>query len=133
MIVRKLELINRIVHMLLTLGIGLVWIVNGLFCKILGFAPRHEQIVARVLGSDYAFGLTKTIGAAEVFMAIWILSKIRSRLSALTQIAVVATMNVLEFFLTPDLLLFGHINSLVALLFIVLVYYNEFVLNADSA
>jgi len=38
-------------------------------------------------------------------------------------------MNTLEFILVPDLLLWGRLNSLFALLFISLVYYNEFVLN----
>ncbi|EMS33047.1 hypothetical protein C943_00324 [Mariniradius saccharolyticus AK6] len=41
----------------------------------------------------------------------------------------VAIMNILEFVLVPDLLLWGRYNALFALLFIGLVYYNEFVLN----
>ena len=42
---------------------------------------------------------------------------------------IVATMNGMEFILVPDLLLWGRFNSIFALLFIGLVYYNEFVLN----
>jgi len=38
-------------------------------------------------------------------------------------------MNTLEFILVPDLLLWGKFNSLYAFIFIVLVYYNEFLLN----
>jgi hypothetical protein len=45
-------------------------------------------------------------------------------------------MNVMEFVLVPYLLVFGRFNSLFALLFIGIVYYNEFVLkkglNVDS-
>jgi hypothetical protein len=44
----------------------------------------------------------------------------------MTQIAIVATMNVIEFFIVPDLLLWGKMNSVFALLFIGLVYYQEF-------
>jgi hypothetical protein len=62
-------------------------------------------------------------------MAIWILSGFKSRFCAVTQIVVVATMNTLEFMLVPDLLLWGRLNSVFALLFIVLIYYNEFQLN----
>ena len=36
-------------------------------------------------------------------------------------------MNVLEFFLAPDLLLFGRFNLVIAISFVGLVYYNEFV------
>lgn len=51
-------------------------------------------------------------------------------LNALAQIAVVATMNVLEFLFVPELLLWGRLNFAFALLFIGLVCYNEFVLGA---
>jgi hypothetical protein len=35
-------------------------------------------------------------------------------------------MNVLEFILVPDLLLWGRVNILFALVFMVIIYYNEF-------
>ncbi len=41
---------------------------------------------------------------------------------------IVATMNGLEFSLVPDLLLWGRFNLVFALLFIGMIYYNEFVL-----
>jgi len=116
-------------HKALTLLISVVWLANGLFCKVLNLVPRHEQIVARVLGEDYSRPLTILIGLSEIIMAVWVLSKFKSKLNAITQILVVATMNTLEFILIPDLLLWGRLNSLFALFFISLVYYNEFVLN----
>ena len=116
-------------HKALTLLISVVWFANGLFCKVLNLVPRHEQIVARVLGEDYSRPLTILIGLSEIIMAVWVLSKFKSKLNAITQILVVATMNTLEFILIPDLLLWGRLNSLFALFFISLVYYNEFVLN----
>jgi hypothetical protein len=103
--------------------------VNGLFCKVLNLAPRHEQIVAGILGDDYSSILTILIGFSEIFMAIWVLSKFKSRLNALAQITIVGLMNILEFILVPDLLLWGKLNSLFAFLFIMVVYFNEFYLN----
>ncbi|MBC7446743.1 MAG: hypothetical protein H7330_01650 [Hymenobacteraceae bacterium] len=32
-----------------------VWAANGLLCKLLHLAPRHEQIVARILGPVRTF------------------------------------------------------------------------------
>lgn len=113
--------------------IAFVWLINGLYCKLLGFTPRHEEIVSRILGGEHAGVLTKTIGAAEIGMAIWILSGIAPRLNAATQIIIIALMNILEFFLAPDLLLFGRTNALVAFIFIALIYVNEFYLKPQSA
>lgn len=109
--------------------IATVWLVNGLFCKVLNLVPRHEQIVARILGDDYSRTLTVLIGLTEVVMAIWILTKFKTKFNAITQMAVVTTMNILEFILAADLLLWGRMNSVFAFLFIGLVFYNEFVLN----
>ena len=122
---------KRIVHLSLTFLIASVWIINGLFCKVLDFAPRHEQIVSRILGPEYSEVLTKAIGIAEIFMAVWIISRIWSRLSAVTQIVIVVLMNAIEFVLAPDLLLFGRFNFVIALAFIGVVYYNECVLNEE--
>ena len=120
---------NRTIHRILTYCIATVWIANGFFCKILNLVPRHEQIVARILGSAHAELFTKAIGVAEILMAIWILTGFKTRLNALAQIIVVATMNTLEFILVPDLLLFGKVNSIFAMIFILVIAYNEFVLN----
>jgi DoxX-like family len=117
--------LNKIVN----ISIALVWIANGLFCKVLHLVPRHEMIVARILGTDYARPLTIAIGCSEIAMAIWILTRIKMRLNAIAQIIIVATMNTIEFLLAPDLLLWGKLNSIFAFLFILLVFYNAFYLN----
>jgi hypothetical protein len=88
--------------------------------------PRHEMIVSRILGEDYAPILTKAIGISEILMVVWILSKIKSRLCALTQILIVGLMNIIEFVLVPDLLLFGRLNIIFATFFISIVFINEF-------
>lgn len=116
-------------HKILNYLIAAVWLLNGLFCKVLNLVPRHEEIVRRILGEEHSAFLTKAIGAAEICMAIWILSRIMPRLNALTQMFIVGLMNVIEFFLASDLLLWGKANIVFAAFFIMLVYYNEFVLN----
>ena len=117
----------------LNVFIAAVWLVNGLLCKILGLVPRHQDIVARILISEYATLLTMVIGFAEIGRAAWILSGVWPKINAVTQIMVVATMNTLETILVPDLLLWGRINAFFALLFILLIYYNEFYLNRKLA
>ncbi len=104
----------------------MVWLVNGLFCKVLDFVPRHQLIVCVILGNRYGGIVTKIIGILEILMTVWVISGIKRRWCTLVQIALVATMNILEFFLVPDLLLFGHFNLLVALLFIGVLIYTEF-------
>jgi len=106
--------------------IAAVWIANGLFCKVLNLVPRHQEIVARITGTAHAGVLTRLIGFAEITMAIWIISGIKTKLNAITQVVVIATMNSLEFILVPDLLLWGRFNALFAFLFILLILYNEF-------
>ena len=113
--------------------IAAVWIANGLFSKVLNLTPRHEQIVARILGDDYSRALTVCIGLSEIAMAIWILSAIKTRLNSIVQIGVVAVMNILEFIFAPDLLLWGRVNSLFAFLFIIVIYYDEFHLNKNNS
>jgi hypothetical protein len=36
-------------YKLLNYLIAAVWLVNGLFCKVLGLVPRHQEIVATIL------------------------------------------------------------------------------------
>lgn len=116
-------------HQLFNYFIATVWIANGLFCKVLNLVPRHQEIVGRILGNDHSRFITFLIGLSEMAMAVWILSSLWTRLNAITQIFIIATMNSLEFFLVPDLLLWGKANAVFAFMFILLIYYNEFHLN----
>src|SRR5436190_1337212 len=108
--------------------LGAVWFVNGFFCKVLNFVPRHQKIVARILDIDDVRRLTLIIGYAEIGMAIWIISGMRSRLNAIVQILIIATMNALEFFLATDLLLWGKANAIFAFMLLLLIWYKEFYL-----
>ncbi len=111
----------------LTYFIAFVWLANGLFCKVLNLVPRHSEIVGRILGNEFAHGLTFLIGIGEIVMTIWVLSRFKSKLNAIVQMFLVGIMNVIEFLLVPDLLLWGRFNALFAAFFILLVYYNEFI------
>jgi len=112
----------------LNYGIALVWIINGLICKVLDVVPRHQEIVGRILPGVDARLWTVLIGVAETALGLWILSDILTRLNAITQMVVIAAMNTMEFILAPDLLLWGKLNALFAGVFIVVIFYNEFVL-----
>lgn len=116
----------------LTWFIAAVWLGNGLFCKVLNLVPRHQEIVAHILGNDHARLFTLLIGSAEIVMTIWILAGFWPRLNAIMQMVVIATMNTMEFLLVPDLLLWGRFNALYAFLFILLIFYNEFFLRKKT-
>jgi hypothetical protein len=111
---------------------SLVWLANGLFFKILDFIPRHQQIVGEILGSAYAKFFTLSIGVGEVFIALWILSLWKSRLCVLVQIGLIISMNIMEFFLVPEMLLFGKMNLVYAILFCSLLYLNEFKIKRNA-
>lgn len=119
----------KISHQILTYLIALVWLVNGLICKVLNFVPRHQEIVARILGEEFSRPLTILIGISEIIMAIWILSNVKPKFNAITQMVVILTMNILEFLLAPDLLLWGRLNLFFAILFVGFIYFNTFILS----
>jgi hypothetical protein len=109
--------------------IALVWIVNGLYAKILNGVPRHQAIVEDILGIEWGPLLTKFIGVSEIFMAVWILSRWFYKLNAGLQIGIILLMNILEMTLCPELLLWGRWNFVFALLFCGIIYWNNFINN----
>ena len=124
---------GRYLHKLIIYFIAAIWVVNGLFCKVLNLVPRHEQIVSAILGSEYSRTLTVLIGLSEIGMAVWIMSGFKTRLNAIGQIIIIATMNTIEFILASDLLLWGKLNSFFAVLLNIAIYFNEFYLNKKLA
>lgn len=113
---------------MVTYFIASVWLISGLLCKVLNVVPRHEQIVAIILGKGHSGLFTLLIGMAEIIMGIWVLSRFKKQLNAIIQMGVIALMNILEFILAPGLLLWGRLNIVFACMFIGLIYYNEFML-----
>ena len=104
--------------------IGTVWIVNGLYAKVLGQVERHEEIVGQILG-EHPMLLTKTIGVLEIILGIAILIRFQPKRLGWFQIVIVLTMNIIENLRTPDLLLWGNFNLLFAILFCLLVWWTE--------
>jgi hypothetical protein len=111
---------------LLTFLIAAVWLVNGLICKVLNLVPRHELIVGHILGPTYQRELTILIGVLEIGMSLWIVSRYKPTLNAIVQILLIATMNVLEFFMVPHLLLWGRFNAVFAISFIGIILFHHF-------
>lgn len=108
---------------LATIILASVWLINGLFVKVLGLVPRHQAIVARFLGPEHAEALTRLIGLAEIAMAVWVLSGIKRRWFAITQCFIIVTMNSLEYWRARDLLLFPILMPLANLLLIMLAFW----------
>ena len=115
------------VYRIILYFIATVWLINGLFCKVLNLVPRHQEIVENILSVQNGRLFTMLIGVSEIVMAIWIVSKIFPRLNAIVQIGIVLTMNIIEQLLAGEYLMWGKLNFLFALLFCCLVAYNEFV------
>lgn len=106
---------------------AIVWFINGLFCKILNLVPRHELIVGEILSESYSREIIITIGVLEVVMAIWILSRYKVKVNAMLQITIILLMNIIEFIMVPDLLLWGMYNLLFSIIFCIIIYWNAFI------
>ena len=78
------------------IGTACVWILFGLVFKVLQVVPRHERIVAAVIGPDWAGPATVSIGMAEGCMGLWILSGRWPWFCVSLQTIAIAAMNVLE-------------------------------------
>lgn len=86
-------------------GIAAVWIFHGLYSKLLKGIPRHERIVARVLGERWAPVVIKLVGVAEVLLGVWFLTGWWRAGAALVQTLALVTMNALEIRHARDLLI----------------------------
>lgn len=117
------------IHRFVSWFIGLVWLVNGLWYKVLQMVPRHEQIVARILGAQFSKPITLVIGLLEVFLGLWILLAKKQKALSVIQIGLVLSMNIMEVALARDLLLWGALNLIFALLFCCMVYWYGFQLS----
>ena len=91
--------------LVLRIGTASVWILFGLVFKVLNVVPRHQTIVAAVLGGAVAGPVTLLIGVAETAMGIWILSCWRPRICATVQTVAIVSMNALELTMAKEHLL----------------------------
>ena len=82
-----------------------MWVFHGLNSKILNGIPRHQLIVARILGERVARPATKLIGCMEVLLGVWVFTDVlRVECAAVQTLAIVA-MNAIEIVLARDLLI----------------------------
>lgn len=80
---------------LVRLPLALVWLYQGLWCKLLGRCPGHEAIVQAVPGLTGRAGtiVLLGLGTIEVGLAVWVLSGWRPRLAAMAQTLLLVGMN----------------------------------------
>jgi DoxX-like protein len=124
---------TRTAYLIVNFLIAGIWLINGLMCKVLDLVPRHRLIVGAILGAKHASFFTTVIGFLEIAMAIWIVSGLTPRVNVIIQLAIVGIMNIVEFIVVPELLLWGRLNAIFALLFLCVLWYNEFVLRSGKA
>ena len=76
-------------------AVALVWLYEGLWCKVLGRMPHQEAVVESVplLGPRYARAFLLLLGWAECALGLWILSGRLAWWAALTQTVALALMN----------------------------------------
>ena len=77
------------------IAIASVWLYQGLWCKLLGRAPHHREIVERtsLVNAGRARHVLAALGVFECVLAGWVLSGIRPREAALAQTVLLAGMN----------------------------------------
>lgn len=114
---------NHPLIMSLKLATATVWLLFGMWFKVLGMVPRHKQIVASVVGEAEAGPVTVGIGVSEIAIALWILSGFYPRACAALQSIAIVTMNALELSLARDLLLAPIVMICANTLFLVVVWY----------
>ncbi len=80
---------------LIRLSIAMVWVYQGLWCKVLGRARRQGAMAGAVPGisAGQARAALRGLGAVECGMAVWVLSGWHAREAALAQTGLLAAMN----------------------------------------
>jgi uncharacterized membrane protein YphA (DoxX/SURF4 family) len=82
---------RRLVH----LSIALVWLYQGLWCKVLARVPHHLAVVTAVpfIGANAGRVALVLLGLIESGLGIWVLTGRQQRLAAATQTVLLAAMN----------------------------------------
>jgi len=82
-------------HKLVRISIALVWLYQGLWCKVLARAPHHLAVISAVpfvgpVGGRVALVL---LGVAECLLGAWVLTGWEMRWAAIVQTVLLAAMN----------------------------------------
>ena len=90
-----------------TFMVAAVWLVHGLFNKLLHFSPRHLQIVQSVPGLAGSRGelVLTAVGMCEVAIAVWVVSGWAATVCAAVQTVFLLSMNIVELSVARSLLL----------------------------
>lgn len=92
------------------LAIALVWLYNGLWCKLLLGCPDHIEIVAGAV-ADLRVSTTLrlpatpvlwALGAAETALAVWVLTRRGARAAAWVQTLLLVGMNAAGLLFRPE-------------------------------
>lgn len=86
-------------------AVAAVWLTFGLGFKLLNLVPRHQAIVARVVGHAWARILTPFVALGEMGLGVWMLWGRQGILCMVVQTAGIVSMNTLEWTYARDLLL----------------------------
>jgi hypothetical protein len=80
---------------LIRASIALVWLYQGLWCKVLGWTPQQKALVADVpfIGHVAARTVLIALGLIECSIAVWVFSGKRMRQAALAQTGLLIAMN----------------------------------------
>jgi uncharacterized membrane protein YphA (DoxX/SURF4 family) len=81
--------------LLIRIAIALVWLYEGLWCKLLGRMPHQVQVVAAhpLFGERSAMQVLRALGVVEVGLAVWVLCGWEPFLAALCQTVLLVGMN----------------------------------------
>lgn len=80
---------------LIRTSIALVWLYQGLWCKVLGGAAHHQAVVSAVpfIGPAASRAVVIALGLMECGIAAWVLSGWQLRKAAVAQTVLLAAMN----------------------------------------
>lgn len=77
------------------MSIAVVWLYEGLWCKVLGMMPSQLAIVVELpgLSRERAQRLLKSVGAVEIFLGVWVLTGVHPGWCALGEVMLLLVMN----------------------------------------
>jgi hypothetical protein len=80
---------------LIHVAVAAVWFYEGLWCKLLNGEPRQVRVIEAMplYGPHIATKLLKLLGVFEAAIGVWILTGIAPIVCAVTQTALLATLN----------------------------------------
>jgi hypothetical protein len=81
---------------LIRISIAVVWLYEGLWCKVLGRMPSQVDVVSAVprFGRRFGVAFLRALGVVEVGLAVWVISGAAPGACAITQTGMLILLNV---------------------------------------